>query len=102
MIRCNNLLAKLMCHVMELVFLFVNNYCILQCLYEAGKCNKIRLLDLLCEALDPDLYISRASHNHVELDKDSGLGMASDRCTRRKYSTLQKGGVICQIVRKVR
>ncbi|KAE8077518.1 hypothetical protein FH972_016076 [Carpinus fangiana] len=72
------------------------------CLYEAGKCNKIRLLDLLCEALDPDLYISRASNNLVELDKDSGLGMASDRCKRRKYSTFQKGGIICQIVRKVR
>ena len=89
-------------HVKELEFLFIKNYCILQCLYEAGKCNKIRLLDLLCEALDPDLYISRASNNHVELDKDSGLGMASDRCKRRKYSTFQKGGIICQIVRKVR
>lgn len=71
------------------------------CLYEAGKCNKIRLLDLLCESLDPDLYTSRASNN-VVLEKDCGLPITSDRFMRRKYSTLQKGGFISQIVRKVR
>lgn len=91
-----------MCHVMKLVFLFVNNYCTLQCLYEAGKYNKIRLLDLLCEALNPDLYTSRASNNHAVLEKDVGVPMATDRCIRRKYSTLRKGGFVGQIVRKVR
>ncbi|KAB1205290.1 Origin recognition complex subunit 3 [Morella rubra] len=72
------------------------------CLHEVGKCNKIRLLDLLCEVLDPDLYIARASNNHVALEKDSGVPMAGVHGIRRKYSTSQKGGFICQIVRKVR
>ena len=90
-----------MCHVMELVLLFVNNYYFLQCLYEAGNCNKIRLLDLLCEALDPDLYTSKASNN-VVLENDCGLPITSDRFMRRKYSTSQKGGLISQIIRKVR
>ncbi|KAG6714539.1 hypothetical protein I3842_05G207000 [Carya illinoinensis] len=72
------------------------------CLYEAGKYNKIRLLDLLCEALNPDLYTSRASNDHVVLEKDVGVPMATDRCIRRKYSTLRKGGFVGQIVRKVR
>lgn len=67
-----------------------------------GKCNKIRLLDLLCEVLDPDLYITRASNNHVALEKDSGVPMAGVHGIRRKYSTSQKGGFICQIVRNVR
>lgn len=89
-----------MCQVMELVFLFVNNYCTLQCPYEAGKCNKIQLLDLLCEALDPDLYTSRTSDNHVVFEKDVGVPMATDLCIRRKYS--RKGGFISQIVCKVR
>ncbi|XP_030936949.1 origin of replication complex subunit 3 isoform X2 [Quercus lobata] len=71
------------------------------CLYEAGNCNKIRLLDLLCEALDPDLYTSKASNN-VVLENDCGLPITSDRFMRRKYSTSQKGGLISQIIRKVR
>ncbi|KAF8403296.1 hypothetical protein HHK36_011398 [Tetracentron sinense] len=53
------------------------------CLYEAGKCHKIQLLDIFCEALDPDFFNKRAS------DHQSGLG-------------LRKGGFICQAVRKVR
>ncbi|XP_050253316.1 origin of replication complex subunit 3 isoform X1 [Quercus robur] len=71
------------------------------CLYEAGNCNKIRLLDLLCEALDPDLYTSKASNN-VVLENDCGLPITSDRFMRQKYSTSQKGGLISQIIRKVR
>ncbi|KAM3682664.1 hypothetical protein ACJW31_12G089400 [Castanea mollissima] len=71
------------------------------CLYEAGNCDKIRLLDLLCEALDPDLYTSKASNN-VVLENDCGLPITSDRFMRRKYSTSQKGGLISQIIRKVR
>ncbi|XP_023873190.2 origin of replication complex subunit 3 isoform X1 [Quercus suber] len=71
------------------------------CLYEAGNCNKIRLLDLLCEALDPDLYTSKASNN-VVLENDCGLPITSDLFMRRKYSTSQKGGLISQIIRKVR
>lgn len=34
------------------------------CLYEAGKYHKISMLDLLCEALDPSSYTSRADGHH--------------------------------------
>ncbi|KAJ1401469.1 hypothetical protein SESBI_28748 [Sesbania bispinosa] len=70
------------------------------CLYEAGKYSRVRLLDLFCEALDQDLYPSRDSGYHVGDEKDHGLSMRDDPC--QQYSTMQSGGFVCQIVRKVR
>ncbi|KAK2977231.1 hypothetical protein RJ640_028436 [Escallonia rubra] len=35
------------------------------CLHEAGKCQKISLLDLYTEVLNPDLYNSRDSNHHL-------------------------------------
>ncbi|XP_061352844.1 origin of replication complex subunit 3 [Gastrolobium bilobum] len=42
------------------------------CLYEAGKYSRVRLLDLFCEVLNPDLYLSRGSDCHVGNGKDHG------------------------------
>ncbi|XP_020214135.1 origin of replication complex subunit 3 [Cajanus cajan] len=70
------------------------------CLYEAGKYSKVRLLDLFCEALCQDLYLSRVSDCHVGGEKDRGLSSTNDPC--QQYSVMQSGGFIGQIVRKVR
>nr|KYP68128.1 Origin recognition complex subunit 3 [Cajanus cajan] len=80
--------------LMILIFPFV------QCLYEAGKYSKVRLLDLFCEALCQDLYLSRVSDCHVGGEKDRGLSSTNDPC--QQYSVMQSGGFIGQIVRKVR
>lgn len=74
------------------------------CLYEAGKCDKVQLLDLFCEALDPDVYNSFASDN----DNRTGLGkkfvtsLSNDHCMLEQHLSSRKGRLICQLVRKVR
>lgn len=71
-----------------------------QCLYEAGKYSRIRLLDLYCEVLNPDLYPSRSSDSHVGNENDHSLSSSND--SSQQYSIIQKGGSISQIVRIVR
>ncbi|CAK9178747.1 unnamed protein product, partial [Ilex paraguariensis] len=71
------------------------------CLYEAGKYHKITMLDIYCEALDPELYNPRASHHHTALDKDLRM-TSSDQCVCGQYPSLCKGGIICQAIRRVR
>ena len=73
---------------------------VLQCLYEAGKHNKIQLLDLFCEALDPELYKSMASDNHTRSGKGLEISSSSDHLMARH--NLRKGGPIYQAVHKVR
>ncbi|RDX65710.1 Origin of replication complex subunit 3, partial [Mucuna pruriens] len=70
------------------------------CLYEAGKYSKVRLLDLFCEALNLDLYMSRDSDCYMGDEKDRDLSSTNDPC--QQYSIMQSGGFICQIARKVR
>ena len=71
-----------------------------QCLYEAGKYSRVQLLDLFCEALNPDLCPQRDSVCPVVDEKDRGLSLANDSC--QQYSIVQSGSLIRQIVRKVR
>ncbi|KAK4860318.1 hypothetical protein QYF36_021208 [Acer negundo] len=71
------------------------------CLYEAGKYDKIRLLDLLCEALDPELYNFRTIDTRTELEDDPSPFSSNYRC-RQQYPVFRKGGFISQAVRKVR
>ena len=85
-------MAKL--EFMILIFLFV------QCLYEAGKYSRVRLLDLFCEALSQDLYLSRVSDCHVGDEKDRDLSSTND--PRQQYSIMKSGGIIGKIVCKVR
>lgn len=68
----------------------------MQCFYEAGKYDKIRLLDILCEALDPGLY-----NTHMEQRNGPGLESSNHRC-HQQYPMYRKGGSIYQVVRKVR
>ena len=73
----------------------------LQCLYEAGKCDKVTLLDLFCEALDPESFKSRAPDNDGGLENDSGVS-SSDCNKHQQYHTTPNSGFICQAVRKLR
>ncbi|PQM38087.1 origin of replication complex subunit 3 [Prunus yedoensis var. nudiflora] len=75
---------------------------IVLCLYEAGKCGKIQLLDLFCEALDPDFYTSLASDNPTGIGESLATSLSSDRCMLEQDLSFQKGQTICQVVRKVR
>ncbi|QCD88891.1 origin of replication complex subunit 3 [Vigna unguiculata] len=70
------------------------------CLYEAGKYRRVRLLDLFCEALSQDLYLSRGPDYHVGNERYCGLSSTSDPC--QQYSIMQSGGYIGQIARNVR
>lgn len=71
-----------------------------QCLYEAGKYNKVQLLDLFCEALDPDLYNSMASENQTRSGKGFEVSSSSDHFMARQ--NLRKGGPIHKAIQKVR
>ncbi|KAJ0039037.1 hypothetical protein Pint_22775 [Pistacia integerrima] len=71
------------------------------CLYEVAKGDKMQLLDLLCEALDPTSYNCRTSNSHSKLEKDMGSSSSND-CWRRQYPILGRGVFICQAVRKVK
>ncbi|CAL0329393.1 unnamed protein product [Lupinus luteus] len=70
------------------------------CLHEAAKYSRVRLLDLFCEVLNPDLYLSRDFDYRVGDEKESRLSSTSDPC--QQYSIMQSSTFICQIVRKVR
>ncbi|PNT07287.1 hypothetical protein POPTR_013G077200v4 [Populus trichocarpa] len=74
---------------------------VILCLYEAGKCDKVTLLDLFCEALDPESFKSRAPDNGGGLENDSGVS-SSDCYKHQQYHTTRNSGFICQAVRKLR
>ncbi|KAI9104306.1 hypothetical protein K1719_022878 [Acacia pycnantha] len=65
------------------------------CLHQAGKYNRIRLLDLFCEAL----FLSKASDCHVGNGNDSGLPSSN---SNQQCSIIQECGYISQIFRKLR
>ncbi|XP_028756747.1 origin of replication complex subunit 3 [Neltuma alba] len=69
------------------------------CLHEAGKYNRIRLLDVFCEVLNPDLFPPRASDCHVADENDCGLSSSN---SYQQCSIIQRGGCISQILRKLR
>ncbi|KAF9601839.1 hypothetical protein IFM89_023526 [Coptis chinensis] len=79
------------------------NWCsVLVCLYEAAKFQNIQFLDILCEALDPSLYSSRASPNH-KLGKAPIKPSSINHCLPDgEYSARGKGGLIFQVIRKVK
>ncbi|KAJ6693685.1 hypothetical protein OIU85_004460 [Salix viminalis] len=74
---------------------------VILCLYEAGKCDKVTLLDLFCEALDPDSFKSRAPDNGGGLENDSGVS-SRDCYKHQQYHTTRNSGFICQAVQKLR
>ncbi|VVA11524.1 PREDICTED: origin [Prunus dulcis] len=75
---------------------------IVLCLYEAGKCGKIQLLDLFCETLDPDIYTSLASDNPTGIGESLATSLSRDHCMLEQDLSFRKGQTICQVVRKVR
>lgn len=42
---------------------------VLLCLYEAGRHDKVQLLDIFCEAVNPDLHTQKASNNDLFMSK---------------------------------
>lgn len=81
--------------------MFFDRLTLLQCLYEAGKYHKISLLDLYCEALDPDLYDSRGSDLHLDLENNFRMP-SNNQSVVGQHPNLHMGGFICQAIRKVR
>ncbi|KAH1113997.1 hypothetical protein J1N35_007375 [Gossypium stocksii] len=61
------------------------------CLYATGKGEKVRLLDLFCEAIDPKSYNQGEFDTNMKAEKDPVLS-----------SSRIKGHVICKAVRLVR
>ncbi|KAK0593294.1 hypothetical protein LWI29_034421 [Acer saccharum] len=72
----------------------------IDCLYEAGKYDKIRLLDLLCEALDPELHNFRTSDTHTKIEEDPCPFSSNYRC-HQQYPVFRKGGFIGWALRKI-
>uniref|UniRef100_A0A803PXN8 Origin of replication complex subunit 3 n=1 Tax=Cannabis sativa TaxID=3483 RepID=A0A803PXN8_CANSA len=73
---------------------------VVMCLYEAGKYNKVHLLDLLCEALDPNIYNAVASGTHTRSGKGFDITSSSNQSVAQQY--WRKGGPISQVIQKVR
>lgn len=92
-------LYKFDTHIAGLIFLWWA-YIVLQCLYEAGKGDQIRLLDLLCEALDPATYNCRISDTCTKVEKDP-TGSSNDSW-HQQYPLSRRDHFICQAIRKVR
>ncbi|KAF3432635.1 hypothetical protein FNV43_RR23737 [Rhamnella rubrinervis] len=91
------------CHLRELKRLQKYWSTVVLCLHEAGKHNKIRLLDIFCEALDPDVCNSMVSHNRNGSRKGIGIFTPpSDHFVGQQHFTMWKGGFICQAIQKVR
>ncbi|XP_010242516.1 PREDICTED: origin of replication complex subunit 3 isoform X2 [Nelumbo nucifera] len=73
------------------------------CLHEVGKFQKMHLLDIVCEALDPATYNKNASDNHLGIGNGFSKSSPSDCCLHAgQYSGKSKGGIISQVVRRVR
>lgn len=73
----------------------------LQCLYQVGKFSKVQLLDLLCEALDPQLLKPITSENSSRLQQEKGTSFSSSYELQYQFSS-RKDGYIYQVIRKVR
>ena len=73
----------------------------LQCLYQVGKYGKVQLLDLLCEALDPQLFKPITSENSSRLQQGKGMSFSSS-CELQYQFSSRKDGYIYQAIRKVR
>lgn len=74
---------------------------VLLCIHEAVKSDKIHLLDLYCEALDPESGILRVSNAPKGIQKDSTIS-PGNKDMHKKYPSLQKGGFIWQAICKLR
>ncbi|CAM8965297.1 unnamed protein product [Rhodiola kirilowii] len=72
----------------------------LMCLHEAGKTENIQLLDLFCEALDPELHKSLAGDKTLNLEREFGAKMSDDHCLYQH--SFRKSGFIHQTVNRVR
>ncbi|XP_030533048.1 origin of replication complex subunit 3 [Rhodamnia argentea] len=72
------------------------------CLYEAGKYDKLHLLDLLCEALDPEVYASRVPGSFTQETRHTKASSPNDCFTHQHNFTMRKGGFISRAMRKVR
>uniref|UniRef100_A0A7N0UAB5 Origin of replication complex subunit 3 n=1 Tax=Kalanchoe fedtschenkoi TaxID=63787 RepID=A0A7N0UAB5_KALFE len=73
---------------------------VLLCLHEAGKSDNIQLLDLFCEALDPEFHKFVASDKNTNLERELGAKMSSDYCVYPQ--SFKKNGFIRQAVNSVR
>lgn len=71
------------------------------CLYQVGKFSKVQLLDLLCEALDPQLLKPITSENSSRLQQEKGTSFSSSYELQYQFSS-RKDGYIYQVIRKVR
>ncbi|XP_038906703.1 origin of replication complex subunit 3 isoform X2 [Benincasa hispida] len=71
------------------------------CLYQVGKFGKVQLLDLLCEALDPQLFKPITSENSSRLQQEKGTSLSSSYELQYQFSS-RKDGYIYQVIRKVR
>ncbi|XP_023534343.1 origin of replication complex subunit 3 isoform X1 [Cucurbita pepo subsp. pepo] len=74
---------------------------VVQCLYQVGKYGKVQLLDLLCEALDPQLFKPITSENSSRLQQGKGMSFSSS-CELQYQFSSRKDGYIYQAIRKVR
>ncbi|XP_030469117.1 origin of replication complex subunit 3 [Syzygium oleosum] len=72
------------------------------CLYEAGKCDELHLLDLLCEALNPEFYASRVPGSFAQETGHTKASSPNDCFTHQHNFTMKKGGFISRAMRKVR
>ncbi|KAF5198593.1 Origin recognition complex subunit [Thalictrum thalictroides] len=81
--------------ISEIMKLKKNWSSIFMCLYEAAKFQKKQLVDILCEALDPDAYRTRSS-----LQRRVGEVLAKSPSVDHYSAT--KGSLILQVIRKVR
>ncbi|PIA32041.1 hypothetical protein AQUCO_04600009v1 [Aquilegia coerulea] len=81
--------------ISEIVKLKKNWSSVFMCLYEAAKFQKKQVVDVLCEALDPDAYRTRGS-----LQRRVGEVIAKSHSVDPYSAT--KGSFIFQVIRKVR
>ncbi|XP_062082641.1 origin of replication complex subunit 3 isoform X2 [Humulus lupulus] len=72
---------------------------VVMCLYEAGKYNKVQLLDLFCEALDPNIYNAIATGAHTRSGKGFEISSSNQSVAQQYW---RKGGPISQVIQKVR
>ncbi|XP_044964836.1 origin of replication complex subunit 3 isoform X2 [Hordeum vulgare subsp. vulgare] len=68
---------------------------VLSCLYEAGRHGKVQLLDIFCEAINPDLHTRNDSNNELLMSKltsgnlSSGKSGAGRRCIAQALDTVR-------------
>ncbi|KAL9230911.1 hypothetical protein vseg_006202 [Gypsophila vaccaria] len=92
---CDLTIVKLVGAVTELNSLQKHWASVVMCLYDVGRSLNIQLLDLLCEALDPD-------RDRLRTICDEGTPSQSIGCFSSQHGDTPKKGSICQAVQKVR